>query len=317
METKDFIKIKSQHFFHEADVPMYHCPALMEHSSGKLFITWYQGSMERAKDVKIMLSYKENPNGTWSSPVLVEDTIGKSNANPILCEYDGEIIMIYGILQGKKWDSANLFFKKSKDLGKTWSESKEILHEIKGSWMVRNKSINLKDGTLMVPVYEEQEWISAAMTYLPFKDDWSLGATIQATNRLIQPTIVELDNGTLLSYMRSDHQSKCIWKAMSINGGKSWSRANEINMPNNNSSLDLLKLNDGRLLMAYNHSDSMRTPLSIAISSNYGESWPLIQNIESEHGEFSYPSVIQVKDSSIYLAYSYQREKIKVVELCL
>jgi predicted neuraminidase len=46
--------------------------------------------------------------------------------------------------------------------------------------------------------------------------------------------------------------------------------------------------------------------LSVAISDDEGKSWKWKKNLENTKGaSFSYPSVIQVKDETIHVTYSY------------
>jgi predicted neuraminidase len=100
----------------------------------------------------------------------------------------------------------------------------------------------------------------------------------------------------------------------------------------------LAKLRDGSLVVAFNNSSaglrrdktraSVRKPLSIALSLDGGTTWPWFRDIETgspaeqadevkgsrnKHEEYSYPSLLQDANGKIILAYSYNREAIKVV----
>ncbi len=71
-----------------------------------------------------------------------------------------------------------------------------------------------------------------------------------------------------------------------------------------------------------------RAPLTVAISSDQGASWPVRRNLEVGDGyclsnnsreglnrEFSYPSIHQGQDGSLHLAYTYFRQAIKYVRV--
>jgi predicted neuraminidase len=80
--------------------------------------------------------------------------------------------------------------------------------------------------------------------------------------------------------------------------------------PNPNSGLDVLKLRNGDLLLAYNDSPAKRTPLCLAIAPN-AEQWQYKVTIEQGHGEFSYPTLLQTDNDLIHLVYTYNRKYIQ------
>lgn len=71
-----------------------------------------------------------------------------------------------------------------------------------------------------------------------------------------------------------------------------------------------------------------RAPLTVAISEDGGQSWPIRRNLEVGDGyclsnnsreglnkEFSYPSIHQGRDGALHLAYTYFRQAIKYVRI--
>jgi len=58
-----------------------------------------------------------------------------------------------------------------------------------------------------------------------------------------------------------------------------------------------------------------RTPLNLAVSMDYGQTWKDSFILEDIPGEFSYPSIILGKDETIHISYTYQRTGIKYVRL--
>jgi predicted neuraminidase len=85
-------------------------------------------------------------------------------------------------------------------------------------------------------------------------------------------------------------------------------------LPNPNAGIDGVSLRDGRHLLVYNHSETERTPLNVALSTD-GLNWQDALVLESGQGEFSYPAVIQTADGSVHITYTYRREAIKHVVL--
>jgi len=69
-----------------------------------------------------------------------------------------------------------------------------------------------------------------------------------------------------------------------------------------------------------------RAPMTLAISYDDGDTWPVMRNLEVGDGycmtnnsadkrnrEFSYPSIAQSDDGKLHIAYTYFRQNIKYV----
>ena len=59
-----------------------------------------------------------------------------------------------------------------------------------------------------------------------------------------------------------------------------------------------------------------RSPLNLAVSKD-GENWTPVVTLESEPGEFSYPAIIQGSDGNLHITYTWNRKKIRYVEVPL
>jgi predicted neuraminidase len=79
----------------------------------------------------------------------------------------------------------------------------------------------------------------------------------------------------------------------------------------------MTRLKNGHLLLVFNDQDKFdgRTPLHIALSTDEGRTWgkPLI--LETNPGEYSYPSIFQSADGMIHIIYTFRRYSIKHVEM--
>jgi predicted neuraminidase len=121
---------------------------------------------------------------------------------------------------------------------------------------------------------------------------------------------VRLSDGCLLAYMRTGGKGGLIWRAESRDDGETWSQPTATNLPNPNSGIDLLRLQSGALVLAYNPSDCVRTPLCVAIAEE-DELWRWQRTLEDAPAEFSYPTLTQTAEGQIHLVYTYQREHIQ------
>src|SRR5262249_55328924 len=96
--------------------------------------------------------------------------------------------------------------------------------------------------------------------------------------------------------------------------GKTWTPMEKTNLPNPNSAIDAVLLKDERALLVYNHSDTEKTPLNVAISKD-GRTWRSAVVLENQPGIFAYPAVIQTEDGLVHITYTWNKERVKHVVL--
>ncbi|EBF7887097.1 hypothetical protein C6Z18_25280, partial [Salmonella enterica] len=83
-------------------------------------------------------------------------------------------------------------------------------------------------------------------------------------------------------------------------------------LPNNNSGIDLVSMQDGTLILALNPVNGnwgKRYPLSLIASQDNGESWLPLLDLESDRGEYSYPAIIS-EGSVVHITYTWNRKNI-------
>ena len=74
----------------------------------------------------------------------------------------------------------------------------------------------------------------------------------------------------------------------------------------------MIQTEDGREFLVYNPVGvnwGERTPISLAVSSDNGETWKKIKDLSTGDGEFAYPAIIQ-DEEFLYITYTYKRENI-------
>jgi predicted neuraminidase len=200
----------------------------------------------------------------------------------------------------------------SADSGKTWSKPRRLPNDIVGP--IKNKPVQLKDGALLCPTStEDQGW----RVFLERTAD--LGATWERIGPLndgktvgaIQPSILTYPNGKMQLLCR-DRAAKALHECWSDDGGKTWGAMTDTVLPNPNSGTDAVSLKDGRTLLVYNHTRKGRSPLNVAISAD-GKKWQAALVLEDQPGEYSYPAVIQARDGTVHITYTWKRQKIRHV----
>ena len=145
---------------------------------------------------------------------------------------------------------------------------------------------------------------------------------------------VELENGHLAAFMRS-READNIYRSESFDYGDTWSVPVPTPLPNNNSSISALKLQSGRVAIAYNPTctpdpqpgkaawPGLRCPVAVALSEDGGLTFPIIRWMERGEGymgeenktnnrQYEYPYLMQSRDGMLHLAYAaYTRKGVK------
>ena len=111
----------------------------------------------------------------------------------------------------------------------------------------------------------------------------------------IQPSLWRCTDGRLRMVVRTTRAVGRVGLAESSDDGRTWSAVRPTSLPHPNAGLDAVKLADGRVLLVYNHAPQGRTPLSLALSDDDGDTWRTRRALEDGPGEYSYPAVIQAR----------------------
>ncbi len=313
---------------------MAHGSTLAELGNGDIISAWYSGKSEKNANVGIFTSIFIKFEQRWSEPQLLEKKDNKSTeGNPVLF-YDSEMnrIWLFWVTVNKMmkiagewyfggWSKGQVKCKHSDDNGQTWTDPR-YLHKPWG-WMVRNKPLRMSNGTVILPFYVElfryySSFLFCSVESLKkgaVESVWVKGPDIKSG--LLQPTVVELSRGHLLSFHRTTSGgpfSGKIASSESMDYGITWSHAEATLLPNPNSGCDMIILPNGNLVLAFNNSSKNRNDLSIGYSQDGGKTWPIIKSIEYEKGQrFSYPAIIKARDDTIYCTYTNRRKNIKCV----
>jgi predicted neuraminidase len=273
---------------------------------GRLMASWFGGSREGAPDVAIFGA--EFADGAWSAPRAMVDTPGYSDGNSVLwVDGAGALRMWYVTMEGRGWASCPVRERRSSDDGLTWSEPRYIRE--KHGWMVRNEPV-IHASRIIMPMYDERDWTSFMYVSSDGGETWARSAKIfERGTGLIQPAIAPLDDRRLLALMRST--AGRVYASRSLDEtGMAWEPPAPTEMANPNSAVDLIRLSSGALLCVFNPSADARTPLRVALSDDCGVTWPIGRDLESEPGEFSYPTALQTDDGAIHVLYTHRRTAI-------
>ena len=303
-----------------------HPATIEEFDNGDLYIAYYGGDGEYAEKTAVYGMRKKAGETKWSDPVVIADTPFYSDGNAVVWQGPAGVVWLFYVVRfGDTWSTSRIAAKLSHDRGHTWSDS--FMVALEEGMMVRSRPLLLKSGEYLLPVYRETghdtesvgpDSVSLFLRFDPQTKAWSKSEPIRSKRGNIQPSVVQLSDNDLLAYCRrgggyGPGTEGFTVRAESQDGGKTWSEGTDTEFPNPNAAIDLLKLKNGHLLFVYNNSPIERTPLTVAISSDNGKTWPKRQNIATGDFDYAYPYAIQGKDGKIRLIYtSHARSQINV-----
>ena len=284
--------------------PYNHASCIAQMPSGDLLTVWVAGSKEAAADTAIVAS-RRTAGSSWSKPIVVADTMNAGDANPVLFVDDrGTAWLFYVSLIGEgNLCLGQVLVQTSNDDGQTWSAPRPALDGL--CTLIKNKPIILRGGRWVLPayqqaIYQSQFWISddAGQT-------WLSAAPLSTTpDANLQPAVAQIADGSLYALMRGT--GGFTWMGRSFDCGRSFAMQRRDDLPNPNSGIDMTRLADGRLLLAFNPSATDRTPLAVSFLFDDGIHWSNPKTIEDGQGELSYPSIIQTADGIIHITYSHR-----------
>ncbi len=307
--------VKEEFIYEQASFPSCHASTLIETEPGILLAAWFGGTDEGNPDVGIWTARWDG--SSWSPPIEVAKEPEVPCWNPVLFQMpDGEICLFYKAGENpREWSG---LIKRSTDGGKTWSAKELLPAGILGP--IKNKPILLQDGSLVCGSSIES-WETWACWMEITRDggrSWNkFGPLYPPTelNGIIQPTLFLDREGNVRMLCRSTRKIGYICTATSLDGGKTWSPVKNTDLPHPGSGIDAVGLQDGRVVLIYNHTKNGRSPLNVGLSEDGGDTWNMVATLESQPGEYSYPAVIQTRDGLVHTTYTWKRERIKHVVL--
>lgn len=265
--------------------------------------------------------FSDDEGKTWSD----EDTVvlpneGKTNIMSVslLRLADNSIGLFY--LRKNSDADCRLYMRTSKDEAISWSKPRLCFRDKVGYFVTNNdRVIRLTSGRLVAPAAlhntpEQNKFENNADILCYYSDNngrtWKNGKSVRSDGSVIlqEPGVVELKDGRLMMFCRSDGGSQYI--SFSENQGFSWSefRSSEIVSPLSPASIERIP-STGDLLMIWNNSIPVsgeagkRTPLNAAISKDDGIRWENIKILEDDPDGWYCYTAIEFSGNQVLLGY--------------
>lgn len=177
-------------------------------------------------------------------------------------------------------------------------------------WFTRTHPLQLPSGRILVPMYSD----GFSFGIMAISDDggytWSASEPIVGAGS-IQPSVVRRNDGTLVAYLRDNGPPpKRALISFSKDDGVTWTEARDTEIPNPGTSLEAVRLRSGNWILVYNDTERGRCSLAAALSDDEGATWKWKRHLDGRpdspgNDQYHYPSVIQARDGSIHVTYSY------------
>ncbi len=282
--TRNAAILSDEFLYEKSSFPECHASTIAETPKGDLVAAYFGGTKEPNPDCEICVSRKLKGGKSWLSPVKVADGViqakeRKACWNPVLFQVSkGELILFYKV--GKDVADWKGYLIRSKDEGENWSKPEALPEGFLGP--VKNKPEYI-NGRIICPASTESggwkihfdvsddngktwekigplEAEKAVLTVLQGKsadnnkDDLEAGEAVkndkEQTVFAIQPSILQHKDGRLqiLACSRNGYLATS-WSA---DKGDTWSKVTLTDIPNNNSGLDAVPLQNGCFLLFYN-----------------------------------------------------------------
>ena len=337
-----------------------HAPQLCWLDAERLCCVWMAGGQEGTAGMGIYWSVLQARTGCWSTPEPISQDLHCSEQNPLLFRHpDGSVQLVHTAQQARDpadyaADSASSFsmqwtacLRSQRWLPseECWSVAEELLP---APAFCRHPPLRRADGCWLLPIYRSLETGGA------FGHDHSEVLILEpdgcrvrdrvdvpgSTGRVHGSLVLSADGSSLLQFFRS-RLADCVYRSVGDLDGLGWSEPEPVALPNNNSSIQALRLSSGRLAMVLNRfalesldrSPSWgearwprtRWPLSLALSEDDGLSWPWIRDLDTGwgfcgtanwflNGQLAYPTVLEGLAGELHVAYSWAgREAIRYV----
>ena len=325
-------------------------PALFLDKENRLWLAWYTVIANQWSTSLPMLRFSTNymqkegpPKWDWQQPLILKpgdktergikpgDKFVRSVEEQVdlyrqkILKTAGEHSEIYK--QWKLWKKDLLYKAKGENMirkGYYINAKSERVDTLLGypyfrrmGWQTKNKAVVLKDGRIILPYYSD----GFDFSIMAITDDgglhWKFSNPLVAPGD-IQPSIAIKKDGTLAAYMRDNGPPpQRLMYSESKDSGLTWSPVRDSQLPNPGSGADIVTLQNGHWVLAYNDTEEGRHSLAVSLSTDEGKTWPYTRHLELDKRDphiatsAAYPSIIQGKNGILHVVYSYSRSDLK------
>ncbi|MEY4417293.1 MAG: hypothetical protein RIQ53_4586 [Pseudomonadota bacterium] len=226
-----------------------HAANLMPLADGSLGCVWFGGTQEGVADISVWFA-RRTAQG-WSVPQPLSHDAARSEQNPILWPApDGTLWLLHTAQRSGHQDTAIVRVRRSTDGGHSWSAPEALLPDT--GLFVRHPPV-VHQGRWLLPIWHCRtvggaRWSgdaddSAVLVSTDAGRSWTEHAVPDSLGAVHMNIVPARDGQGLLAFYRSrwaDH----VWRSTSADGVR-WSAPQPTVLPNNNSSIQVIRLQHG------------------------------------------------------------------------
>ncbi|MCA9284810.1 MAG: exo-alpha-sialidase [Phycisphaerales bacterium] len=293
---------------------------------GDLLVAWFSGTSEGASDVTIEFARVRDGNvlDTWTALTREElqdalKRVVRKLGNPVIgVDAHGVLHLFVVSVSYGGWSGGAINHLESTDEGRSWHSIRRLVLSpfFNLSTLVRTSIVPLADGTIGLPAYHE--FIHKWGLWVRLTRDGAVLSCAQMPQPVpaLQPAVAPIDDHRAAAALRfgGSGGDRIPW-SLTEDGGKTWQTEPPRALLNPNSSVAMIRLSDGSLLLAANPHATERSLLQLFRSHDEGRTWTLARSIshsDDPYAEVSYPALEQDGAGQIILAYTDRRSSIRV-----
>jgi sialidase-1 len=295
-------------------------PALVVSAKGTIlaFTEARKGEGRDTDEIDLGLRRSFDHGKTWEPMRIIIDDGGRTvnQPTPVVDRHTGAIWLPFCK------DNREVFVTKSDDDGVTWSTPLDITRFVKDpTWKYLGAGpghgIQLRNGRLLIPAWGDTSpgpstwpsttWGKVQFSYTFYSDDhgatWKRGQSL-ASDLSDECEVVETSDGMVYMNARSRQDKKTRMVARSKDGGRTWSDlVADPNLPEPSCQAGLARysLAKDRILLTHPASTTSRTRLTVRLSYDEGQSWPVSKVIQA--GDAAYSDLAVAQDKTILALY--------------
>ncbi|MDR1424613.1 MAG: exo-alpha-sialidase [Azoarcus sp.] len=284
----------------ETPPPQVHAASLAELPDGELAAVWFGGTREGSSDVRIfgMRGEPQADGGThWELPeaIVTPEKTGaglrrwvRKLGNPvILTTPRGERWLVYVSATLGGWATSRLNLLRQ---GVHAPERLVTSPFFNMSTLVKGAPIFFDNGDIGVPMYHELAGKFGELLVLAPNGKVRRKVRLAHGRRTLQPVVLVEDAAHAVALMRdARHEPPRVWRSETADAGRHWRAPETTDLPNPNSALGALRLDDGRMLAIANDTEGERLRLSLLVSEDRGQHWRLIHRFEDRQENLAAP----------------------------
>lgn len=278
-----------------AQPPRVHAASVAALPDGRLLAAWFGGAREGATDVKVYGAFLDPGAPQWgeqfviASPEQTTRDLGmlvRKMGNPVVfVTPTGELWMVYVSVTVGGWATSHLNLLRSPDLGQSWLPARRLVTSpfFNLSTLAKGLPVFFDNGDIGLPVYHEMAGKFGELLVLTPEGEVRRKARLDHGNRSLQPVVLVKDARRAVALQRfAGETAPRVWRNETRDAGRSWTPVEASDLPNPNSALAALPLEDGRLIAVANDTEDERLRLSLLVSEDDGRHWRVLHRFEDK-----------------------------------